>query len=178
MDNLGIKHDGKSSLKVLDFGFADTYSPSEILTVSCGTLEYAAPELLRPKGQVFYKPEAIDVWSAGACLYAFVTGTLPFEAPSDEDFIEMVKDPNSLHIPSHLSPALQELLRAMLNVDPAARPSFTELLQSPWLRSSNTKTPAGPRDSLSPEVARKRAKPSKDASFWRSILSTLKISEP
>lgn len=176
LDNLGIKHDGKSSLKVLDYGFAESYSPGEILTVSCGTLEYAAPELLRPRGQVFYKPEAIDVWSAGVCLFAFVTGMLPFEAATDEDFIDMVKDPGALHVPSHLSPSLQLLLQSMLNVDPLARPSFAEILQSPWLRSGKTKS--APREVLSPEVARKRPKPTKDASFWRSILTTLKISEP
>lgn len=179
LDNLGIKYEQKPMLKVLDFGFADTYRPEEILTVSCGTLEYAAPELLRPKGQVFYKPEAIDVWSAGVCLYAFVTGTLPFEASCDEEFIEKVKDPSSLHIPSHLSPQLQALLRAMLNVDPLVRPSFTQVLQAPWLcNTTNKPAKLVPRDSGSPLVPRKRSKQAKDPSIWRSILHTLKITEP
>jgi serine/threonine protein kinase len=183
LDNLGIKHGDKSQLEVLDFGFAENYQPDEILTVSCGTLEYAAPELLRPRGQVFYKPEAIDVWSAGVCLYAFVTGKLPFEAASDEDFIEVVKDPTSLQVPTHLSPALQQLIVLLLNVDPAQRPSFSQILHHPWL-CSGSQTPKAPaRDPLTPQVARKRPKqsmkePVKEASFWRSILTTLKIAEP
>jgi serine/threonine protein kinase len=164
---------------VLDFGFAENYTPGEILTVSCGTLEYAAPELLRPRGQVFYKPEAIDVWSAGVCLFAFVTGTLPFDSCSDEDFIATVKDPNALHVPMHISPALQQLIASLLNVDPAQRPSFSQILASPWLRSGSQTTKAPARDPLTPGLARKRVKPAtKESSFWRSILSTLKITEP
>jgi serine/threonine protein kinase len=41
---------------------------------SCGTLEYAAPEILLKTG---YGRE-VDAWSAGVVLYALLSARLPF----------------------------------------------------------------------------------------------------
>lgn len=66
LDNIFQAYDG--SLKLGDFGFATRYKKDEVLLNSCGTLSYAAPELLRPRGEVRCRPEAADVWSGVSSL--------------------------------------------------------------------------------------------------------------
>ena len=46
----------------------------------CGSLMYAAPEVLRSTLQRGYDAAAADVWSLGVILFAMLSGTLPFQA--------------------------------------------------------------------------------------------------
>jgi hypothetical protein len=55
-----VKH-----IKLIDFGFATYFSKDDLPSLSCGTLNYAAPELLL--GEKYGEPS--DIFSAGVILY-------------------------------------------------------------------------------------------------------------
>ena len=54
-----------SQIKLIDFGFATYFSNDDLPCLSCGTLNYAAPEVLL--GEKYGEPS--DIFSAGVILY-------------------------------------------------------------------------------------------------------------
>ena len=58
---------------------SNLYDPISHLSTFCGTLYFAAPELLNAK--VYTGPE-VDVWSFGVVLYVLVCGKVPFDDQS------------------------------------------------------------------------------------------------
>lgn len=50
-----------STIKLGDWGFATVYESGKLLNTACGSLDYAAPEILSGN---FFGPE-VDVWSLG-----------------------------------------------------------------------------------------------------------------
>ncbi len=101
-------------------------------------INIAAPELLsvepRQQEQEGYRPEAIDIWSAGCVLYLLTCGRLPFEGFSAIDLFNRITNDRPRRIPSFLSPPLHRLLNSMLEKNPALRiASFAEIQTSEWL---------------------------------------------
>ncbi len=129
-ENLMVRQDG--ILKVLDFGLArqgerrgETRS-GQSSAMLAGTLNYMAPEQTRMEPST----SASDVFSLGLVLYELATGTHAFRAASPIDTAHAIahaqpKRPSSVN---HAIPqALNALLLAMLEKDPAARPSAMEV---------------------------------------------------
>jgi serine/threonine protein kinase len=88
LENILISESG--AIKLVDFGLARSYSPSDserashqpastqndcLLSTRCGSEEYTAPEILM--GIPYHGP-SVDVWSLGVVMYAVLCGTLPF----------------------------------------------------------------------------------------------------
>ena len=48
------------TLLFVDFGLSNTYGQGELMKTHCGSLEYAAPELIATSDR--YGPE-VDIWS-------------------------------------------------------------------------------------------------------------------
>ncbi len=71
-ENILVEKDARSDtvsvLKVADFGLSKISMPNELLSDSCGTPAYVAPEVLSRKG---YTKE-VDMWSAGIIFYTLV----------------------------------------------------------------------------------------------------------
>ena len=77
IENILISHSG--NIKIIDFGLSNLYDPASRLGTFCGSLYFAAPELLNAK--VYTGPE-VDVWSFGVVLYVLVCGKVPFDDQS------------------------------------------------------------------------------------------------
>jgi serine/threonine protein kinase len=52
-------------LKLIDFGLAARLNPKEIVKVTTGTAEFAAPEIVNQEPVGFYS----DMWSCGVLAY-------------------------------------------------------------------------------------------------------------
>merc|ERR1719333_391552 len=68
-------------VRLCDFGFATTETSC---SNACGTLDYAAPEVLTAKRRP-YNPTKADVWSAGVVMYVLLTGFYPFEGRTPQN---------------------------------------------------------------------------------------------
>ena len=77
IENILISKTG--NIKIIDFGLSNLYSPSTHLNTFCGSLYFAAPELLNAKP---YTGPEVDVWSFGIVLYVLVCGKVPFDDQS------------------------------------------------------------------------------------------------
>lgn len=64
------------NVKIADFGLSNMMLDGEFLRTSCGSPNYAAPEVI--SGKLYAGPE-VDIWSCGIILYALLCGTLPFD---------------------------------------------------------------------------------------------------
>ncbi|KAL7750632.1 MAP microtubule affinity-regulating kinase 1 [Sorochytrium milnesiophthora] len=126
-ENMLLSADGV--IKIIDYGFVNVQTSEKMLTTFCGSMAYAAPEML--SGEQYLGP-GVDTWSLGVTLYWLVTGRLPFEHSNPSSLYTMIVS-GSLSLPSHVSPDLEKLIRQMLAVDPQNRISLAQVLQSPWL---------------------------------------------
>lgn len=143
--NVFLDEHGKA--KIADFGLAVLRGPQEAETVSrsgppsrllvVGTLGYIAPEVAR--GEKTWAP--VDIYGWGVILYEMLTGQRLF-AGTDPRAIVRVQEHGKLKLPSQINPAvsreLDDLVRQSLALDPAARPTATELINaiSVWLDRS------------------------------------------
>ncbi|KAI5963466.1 KIN2 [Candida pseudojiufengensis] len=119
----------KGDVKIIDFGLSNLYSPKSLLKTYCGSLYFAAPELLSAKP--YLGPE-VDIWSFGVVLYVLVCGKVPFDDQSVSVLHEKIKKGN-VEYPNFLSRECISLLSRMLVVDPTKRASLYEILTHPWL---------------------------------------------
>lgn len=119
----------KGDIKVIDFGLSNLYSPKSLLKTYCGSLYFAAPELLCAKPYV--GPE-VDIWSFGIVLYVLVCGKVPFDDQSVSVLHEKIKK-GHVQYPDFLSKDLVGLLSSMLQVDPTKRASLYEVISHPWI---------------------------------------------
>lgn len=119
----------KGDIKIIDFGLSNLYSPKSLLKTYCGSLYFAAPELLSAKP---YTGPEVDVWSFGVVLYVLVCGKVPFDDPVVSVLHEKIKR-GHVEYPSFISKECVSLLSRMLVVDPTKRASLHEVIQHPWM---------------------------------------------
>ncbi|KAF8456446.1 kinase-like domain-containing protein, partial [Kalaharituber pfeilii] len=116
------------NVKIADFGLSNIMTDGNFLKTSCGSPNYAAPEVI--SGKLYAGPE-VDVWSCGVILYVLLCGRLPF----DDDYIPTLFkkiSQGSYSVPSYLSPEAVKLLGKMLVVNPVNRITVAEIRQDPW----------------------------------------------
>ncbi|KDN35680.1 Pkinase-domain-containing protein [Tilletiaria anomala UBC 951] len=118
------------NVKIGDFGLSNIMTDGDFLKTSCGSPNYAAPEVI--SGKLYAGPE-IDIWSCGVILYVMLCGRLPF----DDEYIPTLfkKINNGIYsIPSYVSAEARQLLQSMLVVDPVKRITIAEIRQLPWFQ--------------------------------------------
>lgn len=136
-------------VKIADFGLAkELAQPTTMLKNSCGTLEYAAPELLC--GQSYGLKS--DVFSLGIVLYVLLFGSFPFSVESAAALQRMDHFPTGVDVRDMsclsssnmqwqtVSPLAKDALLKMLKTDENERISAEELLDHPWFRTTNDDT--------------------------------------
>jgi serine/threonine protein kinase len=127
-ENLLLGASSTSSLKIADFGLSNLIQDGEFLQTSCGSPNYAAPEVIDGK---YYSGEEIDVWSSGVILYALLTARLPFDDDYIPHLFSKIKR-GKYKMPNFLSGPCQDLIRQMLNVDPLKRITIPEIKKHAW----------------------------------------------
>jgi serine/threonine protein kinase len=119
--------------RLIDFGGARTTDAVAQLRRPVGTALYTAPEVCGVPETTDRVGAAADVWSLGATLYYGLAGVSPFERgdgakDSDDPFVRF---PQLVEAPPPLGrgvpPALEQVVHAMLEPDPSARPAAAEV---------------------------------------------------
>ncbi|KAK9465269.1 kinase-like domain-containing protein [Lipomyces arxii] len=133
LHNVGVVHrdikdenivlDGDGKIKLIDFGSA-AYVKNGPFSVFVGTIDYAAPEVLRGKS---YGGKEQDVWAAGVLLYTIVYKENPFY-----DANEIMN--SELRIPHIMSEESVSLIKRMLHRDVDSRPTMRDVLNDSWLK--------------------------------------------
>lgn len=122
--------DEHSNLKIADFGLSNCMRDGCFLKTSCGSPNYAAPEVI--SGKLYAGPE-VDIWSCGVIVYALLCGTLPFDDESIPYLFRKIK--GGIYIlPSYLTDSSKDLISKMLVTDPLKRINIDEIRQHPWFR--------------------------------------------
>lgn len=126
---------GSFTLKLSDFGTAQRILHGDELSNIAGTHAFMAPEMLNKDKSYAGKP--LDMWAAGVTLYYFINGCPPFKSRKIPQLYEQIKS-DPIIIPKRLEPALQELLRGLLNRDSAKRLTVKQVMQHPWVTRQGT----------------------------------------
>ncbi|KAL9060281.1 MAG: hypothetical protein Q9162_000685 [Coniocarpon cinnabarinum] len=122
--------DKNKNVKLCDFGFTREYEgKSSYLQTWCGTVCYAAPEML--KGEK-YAGEKVDVWSLGVILYALLCGQLPFDEDDESQTKSRIMKDEPKY-PDTMPQGAKELINILLSKRPLLRPSLRDILANPWL---------------------------------------------
>ena len=122
--------------RLIDLSVARSAERAARLRRPVGTDAYMAPEQCDPARCAHSVGAPTDVWGLGATLHHALSGGRPFPRARDardsedplERFPQLYADPKPL--PGHLPPELVELVRGMLDPDPAGRPTAAEVAAS------------------------------------------------
>ncbi|KAF2260462.1 serine threonine protein kinase-like protein SNF1p [Lojkania enalia] len=120
--------DDNYNVKIADFGLSNIMTDGNFLKTSCGSPNYAAPEVI--SGKLYAGPE-VDVWSCGVILYVLLVGRLPFDDEYIPTLFKKIAAGN-YSIPNYLSPGAVSLIKRMLTVNPVHRITVEQIRQDPW----------------------------------------------
>lgn len=122
-----------SLLKVVDFGCARTFAPSEAMTTSLGTILYVAPEVVKKSYN-----EKCDVWSCGVIMFVLLCGETPFRGIGEQDTLRNVMSGNFEYPGDEDDPSdpAQDMINSMLTVEAETRPTAEALLDHAWLKGN------------------------------------------
>ncbi|KPA80596.1 putative serine/threonine protein kinase [Leptomonas pyrrhocoris] len=115
-------------VKLIDFGLSNIMKDGEFLATSCGSPNYAAPEVI--SGKLYFGPE-VDVWSCGVILYALLCGCLPFDEDSIPVLFSKIKK-GKYTFPPNMPPGPRELIQQILTVDPLVRLTIPQIRDNAW----------------------------------------------
>lgn len=97
IENILVSRTGH--VKIIDFGLSNLFSPWSQMSTFCGSLYFAAPELLHAKS---YTGPEVDVWSFGVVLYVLVCGKVPFDDQNTQTLHDKIKR-GAIEYPAHLT---------------------------------------------------------------------------
>lgn len=164
IENILISKTG--DIKIIDFGLSNLFSPSSQLKTFCGSLYFAAPELLQARQ---YTGPEVDVWSFGIVLYVLVCGKVPFDDQSMPQlhakikkgaveyppflssgkfpfFFSLVRTAPTMVVSDVVRIECRHIISRMLVTDPKQRACLGEIVNHPWM----TKGFSGPPDNYLP----------------------------
>mmetsp|Transcript_17550 Transcript_17550/g.35126 ORF Transcript_17550/g.35126 Transcript_17550/m.35126 type:complete len:500 (-) Transcript_17550:248-1747(-) len=124
--------DASFNVKIADFGLSNMMKDGAFLKTSCGSPNYAAPEVI--SGQLYAGSE-VDMWSCGVILYALLCGNLPFDDENIANLFKKIKG-GVYTMPGYLSEGCRDLIPRMLVVDPLQRITVSQLRAHAWFRTN------------------------------------------
>ncbi|KAF9662658.1 hypothetical protein SADUNF_Sadunf18G0077100 [Salix dunnii] len=122
--------DGKGNLKVSDFGLCALHKTASMLTTTCGSPFYIAPELIARKS---YEGAAADIWSCGVILFELLSGYLPFD---ERDLITLYKKISTADYtyPQWFTESQKKLISRILDPNPRKRITLPEIVEDEWFQ--------------------------------------------
>jgi len=126
-----------TNIKIIDFGLATKLDPNELVKISTGTAEFAAPEIVEREPVGFYT----DMWSIGVLAYVLLSGLSPFAGATDLDTLRNVKkcdwafDSEAF---KNVSEEGRDFIRRLLVKQREKRLTAHECLQHPWLTGDHS----------------------------------------
>ncbi|KAL2206051.1 protein kinase SNF1 [Sarocladium strictum] len=120
--------DENLNVKIADFGLSNIMTDGNFLKTSCGSPNYAAPEVIG--GKLYAGPE-VDVWSCGVILYVLLVGRLPFDDEHIPSLFAKIAR-GTYSIPSWMPAGAVNLIKKMLVVNPVQRATIDDIRQDPW----------------------------------------------
>ncbi|RIA96871.1 kinase-like domain-containing protein [Glomus cerebriforme] len=121
-ENVILDEDG--NVQLIDFGSSAYIKNGRKFDTFCGTIDYAAPEVLTGKK---YSGPPQDIWALGILLYTLIYKENPFY-----NIDEIIA--RDLRIPYILSEGSIDLVKRMLDRDVEQRPTIDDVLNHSWLR--------------------------------------------
>ncbi|KAJ8942903.1 hypothetical protein NQ314_009878 [Rhamnusium bicolor] len=125
------------NLKLADFGFSrfviDANGRKIASTTYCGSLSYAAPEVLRGMP---YHPKIADVWSLGVILYIMINKAMPFDDTNVKRLHEQQMNRRwkfRSKVIDSLSEQVKVLVTHLLEPDITKRWRVEQIVNSEWL---------------------------------------------
>ncbi len=118
--------DRNKRAKLIDFGLANFFLPGQQLKTSCGSPDYAAPELLNNSGATYNGPP-VDVWALGVMLFAMVAGKFPFATVATTLGGQYDWPPQV-----NVSKMLKNLIGSIFEIKPAARITMDLIRLHEW----------------------------------------------
>ena len=150
--------DDTQHVKLIDFGLANFFRAGATLKTSCGSADYAAPELFSSS---FYYGPPVDVWAMGVILFSMMAGEFPFEnaqATLDVKFAWPQKGTYSLQ--------LQNLVEMVFLANPDLRLTVEQMRRHEWVnagfKTQTARPPITVRENLTGNVRRDVLSPRAD----------------
>ena len=139
LENIMFNHGGPDrEIMLCDLGTGHRFDPGEHMHRAFGSIFYLAPDMI-----ALDYTEKCDMWSVGICAYMMCCRAYPFMAPPPAPPGDVAGCMTAIQWDDpvfegeaweRLSPAALLFVKALLNKDPAERPSADEALASDWLR--------------------------------------------
>jgi serine/threonine protein kinase len=130
--------DETKSIKIIDFGFGNTYIENGYLDTFCGSPFYAAPEMIL--GKKYEGPE-VDMWSLGVILFALLCGHLPFDDANMKELYKKIAS-GTYTVPDYLMPDARHLISRLITVDPHKRATLDEVMHHRWVNEGYSHPPS------------------------------------
>ncbi|KAF7273720.1 testis-specific serine/threonine-protein kinase 3-like [Rhynchophorus ferrugineus] len=125
------------NLKLADFGFArftvDSSGKQILSSTYCGSLSYAAPEVLR--GMPYY-PKTADVWSCGVIIFVCLNKAMPFDDTNVKKLHELQMNKRwkfRSKVIETLSDQVKSLVTHLLEPDANKRWKIDQVVESEWI---------------------------------------------
>ena len=122
--------DRAGHIRLADFGLAkENVNPLNPAMSFCGSPAYLAPELLSKSGS----EKSADVYGIGAILYEMLCGNPPFFSDNIQDLFKHIKK-GVIQFPKTIKPEAQDLIRKLMDKDPAKRPTLNQIKRHIFFR--------------------------------------------
>ncbi|KAG8058258.1 hypothetical protein GUJ93_ZPchr0002g25746 [Zizania palustris] len=122
--------DNQGDLKVSDFGLSVLRKPGQLLSTSCGSPCYVAPEVIQHKS---YDGEAADIWSCGVILFELLAGYLPFQDRSLTNLYRKISRAQ-FAFPQWLTVPQKKIIIRMLDPSPITRAKISDIFDDTWVQ--------------------------------------------
>ncbi|KAL0573250.1 hypothetical protein V5O48_008697 [Marasmius crinis-equi] len=124
-DNIFLSE--SNTVKLGDFGLSKALAHTSFANTYVGTPYYMSPELMQEKA---YDSKS-DIWSLGCLIYELCALKPPFhEAKTHAELSILIRNGRIPPLPKGYSQSLGAVIKSMLNLNPAMRPSAAQLLQN------------------------------------------------